>query len=106
MSITIRLAKFGKRNAPTYRIVVANTRDKRNGRFLDILGHFNPDLPAKQAFSMDEKKYQDWRSKGALVTDAVEKLVEGTYEYKKYEPKKSAEKQPKEEVVPAEEKTA
>jgi small subunit ribosomal protein S16 len=92
MSVTIRLAKFGKRHQPSYRIVVANTRDKRNGRFLDTLGHYNPsETPIK--FECDKKKYEKWISNGALVTDAVKDLVAGTYEFKPYNPGKQEKKE-------------
>jgi small subunit ribosomal protein S16 len=91
MSVTIRLSKIGKRNAPAYKIVVANTRDKRNGRYLDILGHYNPsENPVK--FSIDKKKVGEWQKRGALITEAVEKLIAGTYEFKPYDPKGEAEK--------------
>lgn len=103
MSVTIRLAKFGKRNAPSYRVVVANTRDKRNGKFLDTLGFFNPSDKTTK-FTVDKKKYEEWKAKGALVTKAVEKLIDGTYEYIKYEPKKQ-EKKPRENGQPQEKKT-
>lgn len=86
MSVTIRLAKFGKRNAPTYKIVAATTRNKRNGKFLDVLGHFNP-LDAQNTISINTEAFETWKKNGALVTTAVEKLIDGTYEYKKYEPK-------------------
>lgn len=90
MSVTIRLAKFGRKHAPSYKIVVANTRDKRNGRFLDVLGHFNPSTNPT-SFDIDKTKYEDWKNKGALTTKAVEKLVAGTYEYVKYDPNKKDE---------------
>ncbi len=88
MSVSIRLAKFGKKHAPSYRVVVTQTRTKRNGAFIDIIGHYNPSDSTKE-FTLDKKIYEDWVSKGAIVSDAVKKLVEGTYEYKKYEPKKA-----------------
>ena len=91
MSVSIRLAKFGKRHAPSYRVVVVNTRAKRSGAFIDILGHYNPVDPTKE-FTMDKKVYDEWVSKGAIVSDAVKKLVDGTYVYKKYEPKKAGAK--------------
>ena len=90
MSVTIRLAKFGKRNAPSYRVVVSNTRNKRNGKYLDILGFYNPSDPSSK-FTYDKKRYEDWIKKGALITTAVEKLVAGKYKFKKYEPTPSAE---------------
>jgi small subunit ribosomal protein S16 len=85
MSVTIRLSKVGKRNAPSYKIVVSNTRDKRYGRFLDILGYYNPSTNPT-GYKLDESKYNDWISKGALVTDAVVQLKEGTYVFKPYRP--------------------
>ncbi len=87
MSVSIRLAKFGKRHAPSYRVVVVNTRSKRSGAFIDIIGHYNPIDPTKE-FTIDKKLYEEWASKGAIVSDAVKKLIDGTYEYKKYVPKK------------------
>ncbi|KKU30439.1 MAG: SSU ribosomal protein S16P [candidate division WWE3 bacterium GW2011_GWA1_46_21] len=86
MSITIRLARTGKRNAPTYKVVVAMTKNKQSGRFLDILGSFNP-LLKTSAFVLDKKKYASWQTKGALTSKAVGDLVANTYAYKKYEPK-------------------
>lgn len=85
MSVTIRLKRTGRKNAPSYRIVVANTRDKRDGKYLDLIGYFNPSTNP-QEIKIDKEKYTDWKKKGALVTDAVEKLVEGKYEYVPYEP--------------------
>jgi small subunit ribosomal protein S16 len=105
MSVTIRLSRIGKRNAPAYKIVVANTRDKRDGRFLDIIGHYNPSH-TPELFKYNEKKYAEWVAKGAMVTDAVKKLIAGSYEYTKYEPKKAvktqAEETPKEENLEGE----
>jgi len=87
MSITIRLAKEGKRNAPSYKVVVAQTRSKRNGKPLDVLGYFNPSKNPKE-FSISEEKYTEWTKKGALVTPAIKNLIAGTYEFVKYSPKK------------------
>ena len=95
MSITVRLSRTGRKNLPSYRIVVCNTRDKRNGRYIDILGFFNPSMKPAQ-FKLDEKKLKEWRSKGALISDAVEKLAAGKYDYKKYTGSKTG--------APAEEK--
>lgn len=90
MSITIRLAKIGRKNAPAYRIVVANTKSKRNGKVLDILGHYNPSTNPID-LKIDKDRYMEWKDKGALSTKAVEDLVTGTYEFKKYEPNKKKE---------------
>ncbi|MBN1162661.1 30S ribosomal protein S16 [Patescibacteria group bacterium] len=99
MSVTIRLSRIGKRNAPAFKIVVSNTRDKRNGRFLDMLGHYNPSHNP-ESFSYDKKKYAEWVGKGALITAAVKNLISGTYKFTKYEPKKNVES--KQENTPAE----
>ena len=87
MSLTIRLSRIGRKNQPAYKLVVSNTRDKRNGKFVDILGHFNP-LQPENKFSYDKEKYEKWVKSGALVTEAVKKLMENKYEYVKYDPKK------------------
>jgi len=92
MSVTIRLARTGRKNQPAYKIVVSNTRDKRNGRFVDILGHFNPTTTPAE-FSYDKEKYEKWAKTGALITEAVKKLIEGKYEYTKYEPRKVEKKE-------------
>lgn len=86
MSITIRLTRIGKKNSPAYRVVVSNTKDKRNGKSLDILGHFNP-VDTKSKFEIDKEKYTAWVGKGALVTDAVKQLLEGKYTYTPYRKK-------------------
>ena len=86
MSISIRMARVGKKHAPAYKIVVANTRDKRNGRFLDVIGHYNPSMKPIQ-YNLDEAKYAEWISKGALTTASIDKLREGKYSYTPYNPK-------------------
>ncbi|HDQ88602.1 MAG TPA: 30S ribosomal protein S16 [candidate division WWE3 bacterium] len=88
MSVTIRLARVGKKNSPAYKVVVSNTRSKRTGKYLDVLGFYNPS-EGEKAYKIDKKKYQEWKSNGALSTEAVDKLLEGTYEYKVYAPKKA-----------------
>lgn len=92
MSITIRLSRIGRKNQPAYKMVVSNTRDKRNGKYVDIIGHFNP-LEEKDSFTYDKEKYEKWVKRGALVTEAVKKLVDKKYEYIKYEPKKAVKKE-------------
>jgi small subunit ribosomal protein S16 len=95
MSVKIRLTRTGKRNAPSFRIVATQTRSKRDGKFLDIIGHYNPsEKPVK--FAYDKKKYEECIKKGAKPTEAVEKLIEGTYEFKPYKPNEK-----KEEEAPA-----
>jgi small subunit ribosomal protein S16 len=87
MSVTIRLARIGRKNLPAFRVVVSNTKDKRNGRFLEILGHFNPS-DKKSLFSYDKERFTHWKKNGALVSEAVQELIDGKY---KFEPYKKAE---------------
>lgn len=101
MSVTIRLARIGKRNAPAYKIVVANTRDKRNGRFLDVLGHYNPSHNPV-LLDIDTKKIDEWKGKGAMITDAVTKLVDGTYEFTPYTRQNEEKKETGEEATASE----
>ncbi len=92
MSVTIRLSRIGKKNSPSYRIVVSNTRSKREGENLDTIGFYNPsNTPA--LFELDKEKLNSWVSKGAKVTDAVTNLMEGKYTFTKYQPKKDAAKE-------------
>lgn len=83
MSITIRLSRFGRKNAPSFRMVVANTKSKRDGKYIDKVGVYNPSVtPA--LFDFDKKKFEEWVGKGALVSDSVKELIDGKYEFKAY----------------------
>lgn len=86
MSTTIRMAKIGKKNSPTYRIVVTSTKDKRNGKFLDIIGSFNPYLKENKLI-LDKTKFKEWKDKGAIISQAVVQVEEGKYNFTKYDPK-------------------
>lgn len=72
--LKIRLRRIGAIRQPHYRIVVADARSPRDGRFFEILGHYNPrtDPPTIQ---VDLAKYEDWKRKGAQPTEAVERLI-------------------------------
>ncbi len=74
MSVKIRLSKTGKTHQISYRIVVQDTRAKRDGRFLEILGFYNP--YNKPNLRVDETKLGEWIKKGALPTEAVAKLLD------------------------------
>ena len=70
-------------------MVVANTRDKRNGKVLDILGFYNPSKnPAE--LKIDDQGVKNWKNKGAMVSKAVEDLMAGTYKFVKYSPRAEA----------------
>ncbi len=75
--VRIRLRREGKAGQPTYRIVAAEKEDARNGRFLEVLGHYNPRTePATIVFKED--RVYDWISKGAQPSDSVAQLFQRT----------------------------
>ncbi len=72
--LKIRLRRMGAIRQPHYRIVVADARAPRDGHFIEILGHYNPRTePA--TIQVDVAKYNEWKSKGAQPTEAVDRLV-------------------------------
>jgi small subunit ribosomal protein S16 len=89
MSVTIRLAQFGKIHAPTFRIVAAPTKSKRDSSFLEILGSFNPGLK-KDGLIFDKAKFDSWVKKGAMVSPAVNEVVSGKFTFTRYSHKTAA----------------
>jgi small subunit ribosomal protein S16 len=74
--VTIRLARAGAKKRPFYHVVVADKRNKRDGRHLERLGFFNPIAAgAEQAFRIDSERYAYWISVGAKPSERVSKLV-------------------------------
>jgi small subunit ribosomal protein S16 len=79
--VKIRLRRTGAKKKPTYRVVVTDSRSPRDGRFIEILGHYNPrSEPA--TFNVAEDRVLHWLSEGAQPTDTVRKMLEnfGTLE--------------------------
>ena len=75
MAVKIRLRRMGAKKAPFYRIVVADSRYPRDGRFIEELGYYNPqENPA--VVKVDVEKAQKWIANGAQPTDTVKALVE------------------------------
>ncbi len=74
MAVRIRLTRLGKKKKPFYRIIVADSESKRDGKFLDILGTYDP-LQNPAAISIDNEKLQNWLGKGALPTTTVKSLI-------------------------------
>jgi len=74
MSVKIRLARYGAKKKPCYRIVVADSESPRDGRFLETVGTYNPLLdPAGVSFKGERINY--WIDKGAIPTDTVRNLL-------------------------------
>lgn len=72
--LKIKLFRFGKKNQPFYRIVASEARSKRGGKYVDLLGFWNP-LTKPSQIKLDLKKYQDWIKKGAQPTETVRRLA-------------------------------
>ena len=72
--VKIKLVRIGRKAQPDYRIVVIEEREKRNGRYTDNLGHYNPAREPK-VLVLDKTKYEAWIKKGAQPTLSVANLV-------------------------------
>ena len=73
--LRIRLRRTGSKNQPSYRIVVADSRKPRDGRFVEYLGHYTPRFDPPEMV-MDTEKAQKWISQGAQPSDAVKRIIE------------------------------
>jgi len=71
MSVKIRMARVGRRKAPYYRIVVADSRRARDGRFIEILGRYQPLQKEGNQIAVDEERALRWLGVGALPSDTV-----------------------------------
>ena len=74
MAVKIRLRRMGAKKAPFYRIVVADARFPRDGRFIEEIGYYNP-LKDPAEVKIDGDKAKDWIAKGAQPTDTVKALL-------------------------------
>jgi small subunit ribosomal protein S16 len=72
--VKLRLMRMGKKKQPTYRVVAADSRAPRNGRFIEILGHYDP-RQEPSVIVIDNDKAVAWLKKGAQPTETVEKLL-------------------------------
>jgi small subunit ribosomal protein S16 len=74
MATRIRLARVGSKKNPIYRVVVADARSPRDGRFIEIVGRYNPQTDPS-TIDLDEDKIRDWIGKGAQPSDSVRRLM-------------------------------
>ena len=74
MAVKLRLMRMGKTKQPTYRVVAADSRSPRDGRFIDIVGTYEP-RREPSLINIDNAKALDWLRKGALPTERVQKLL-------------------------------
>ena len=110
MSIKIRLARAGSKKRPFYRVVAADSRMPRDGRFIEKLGTYNPLLSKDDSnrVKLDLERIKEWLSKGAQTTDRISRLLENLEVLPKKirnnpikaKPKKEAEEPKAEEPTP------
>jgi len=74
MAVKLRLTRVGSKKNPIYRVVAADTRSPRDGKFIEIVGRYNPQTQPS-TIEIDEAKVKDWISKGAQPTDSVRRLM-------------------------------
>jgi small subunit ribosomal protein S16 len=74
VAVKLRVMRMGKKKQPTYRVVAADSRSPRNGRFIEIIGTYDP-RPDPSVIKIDTAKAADWISKGAQPTDVVARLL-------------------------------
>ena len=74
MAVKIRLRRMGQKKAPFYRIVVADSRSPRDGRFIDEIGYYDPTKEPSE-IRVDEEAANTWLANGAQPTQTVEKIL-------------------------------
>ena len=74
MAVKLRLTRVGSKKNPIYRVVAADARAPRDGRFLDIVGRYNPQTEPS-TIELDAEKVKGWLDKGAQPTEAVARLI-------------------------------
>jgi small subunit ribosomal protein S16 len=74
MSVRVRLTRVGSKKNPIWRVVVADQRSPRDGRFIETIGHYNPQTNPS-TITIDEERFQHWVSRGAQPTNTVKQLV-------------------------------
>jgi len=74
MAVKIRLKRIGAKKAPYYRVVVADSRYPRNGRFIEEVGYYDP-MKNPAEIKLDNEKVQTWLKNGAQPTDTVKALI-------------------------------
>ena len=74
MAARMRLARVGSKKNPIYRVVVADSRAPRDGRFIEIVGRYNPQTDPS-TIEFEEEKVREWLQKGVQPSDAVARLL-------------------------------
>ena len=75
VAVKLRLVRMGKKKQPTYRVVAADSRSPRDGRFIEIVGTYEPRVDPS-VVRIDKERALDWLRKGAQPTDRVQRLLQ------------------------------
>ena len=89
MAVKLRLKRMGSKAKPFYRIVAADSRSPRDGRFLEIVGTYNP-VKGQDVVTVDEEKAMYWLSNGAIPTETVRSILSKQGIMKKFAESKKA----------------
>lgn len=89
VAVRLRLTRVGKTKQPTYRIVAADSRSPRDGRYLEIVGTYDP-RREPSAIKVDNEKAIDWLKKGALPSERVQKILEISGAWGEFQASKAA----------------
>lgn len=84
MAVKIRLMRMGAKHQPFYRVVVADSRAPRGGRYLELLGHYNP-RREPSVIQIDEAKARTWLDRGARPSDSARVLLRKTGIWERWE---------------------
>jgi small subunit ribosomal protein S16 len=90
--VKIRLMRVGKKKQPTYRVVVADSRSPRDGRYIEIIGQYQP-RQDPSFFVIDDEKALGWLRQGAQPTEQVHRLLVGAGIWEQYETERSSQSQ-------------
>ena len=74
MAVKIRLTRVGATNNPIWRVVATDQRSPRDGRFIEVLGHYNPQTEPS-TIELDEERVRDWLARGAQPSNTVKNLL-------------------------------
>ena len=89
MAVKLRLTRVGKTKQPQYRIVAADSRSPRDGRFIEILGQYNP-REEPSLINVDNDKIVKWLAEGAQPTERVAKIIQISGAQEQFEASKAA----------------
>lgn len=89
MAVRLRLTRVGKKKQPTYRIVAADSRSPRDGKYLEIVGTYDP-RREPSAITIDNDKAVGWLKKGAQPSERVEKLLKISGAWDEFQASKAA----------------